>query len=196
MFIVQVLWELDTALQLVGASSRWPRTTVREIVTFYAWLCSGHDREKLSKEKSTFFPNVYQSFSLFGVVVIAIVFFAFHWSGHCRTQVVPTSFVGRKWTKITFPGWAPPVPSKYTHSHYYYTMSQVTWPDIWHLTWLDLILTQHELNSVFVWNSFKKITLAWELSSSSTSLLLSAAPPPRPPPPSQPPPPCRYIRIS
>ena len=148
MFIVQVLWELDTALQLVGASSRWPRTTVREIVTFYAWLCSGHDREKLSKEKSTFFPNVYQSFSLFGVVVIAkhgflADFFAFHWSGHCRTQVVPTSFVGRKWTKITFPGWAPPVPSKYTHSHYYYTMSQVTWPDIWHLTWLDLILTQH-----------------------------------------------------
>ena len=33
--------------------------------TFYLQPCSSHDRAKLSKEKSTLFPNEYQSFSKF-----------------------------------------------------------------------------------------------------------------------------------
>ena len=141
MFIVQVLWELDTALQLVGASSRWPRTTVREIVTFYAWLCSGHDREKLSKEKGTFFPNVYQSFSLFGVVVIAIVFFAFHWSGHCRTQVVPTSFVGRG-PKLLFLGERP---LSHPNPHTLIIIQCHKWPDLTYDIWHDWIWFWHNI---------------------------------------------------
>ena len=35
--------------------------------TFYFRPCSSHDRTKLSKEKSTLFPNEYQSFSKFRI---------------------------------------------------------------------------------------------------------------------------------
>jgi len=44
-------------IRIFGAKKKTP--------TFYLQPCSSHDRAKLSKEKSTLFPNEYQSFSKF-----------------------------------------------------------------------------------------------------------------------------------